>query len=153
MGDGPERKRLKQMSKSRGLTNVIFGQFPYEELNQLYSITYASIATLRNMDVAKSMRLAKVFPSLSCGVPVIYAGIGETAELLEANRCGLVVPPEEPALLAQAVARLASDQPLRDDMGRAGRVLVEREYSWSSIVGCWLKEIGIPDAVAKRVAS
>jgi colanic acid biosynthesis glycosyl transferase WcaI len=153
MGDGPERKRLKQMSTSRRLTNVIFGQAPYEELNQLYSIAYASIATLRKMDVAKNMRLAKVFPSLSCGVPVIYAGIGETAELLEANRCGLAVQPEEPAVLAQAVSQLASDEPLRDDMGRAGRGLVEREYSWSSIVGCWIKEIGIPDTLANRAGS
>jgi colanic acid biosynthesis glycosyl transferase WcaI len=153
IGDGPERKRLKQMSKSRGLTNVIFGQSPYEEMDQLYSIAYASIATLRKMDVAQSMRLSKVFPSLSCGVPVIYAGIGEAAELLEANGCGLVVQPEQPALLAQAVSQLASDQPLRDDMGRAGRALVEREYSWSSIVGCWVKEIGIPDALANGVAS
>jgi colanic acid biosynthesis glycosyl transferase WcaI len=153
IGDGPERKRLKQMSESRELTNVIFGQSPYEEMDQLYSIAYASIATLRKMDVAQSMRLSKVFPSLSCGVPVIYAGIGEAAELLEANRCGLVVQPEQPALLAQAVSQLASDEPLRDDMGRAGRALVEGEYSWSSIVGCWVKEIGIPDALAHGAAS
>jgi hypothetical protein len=38
-------------------------------------------------------------------------------------------------------------------MGRAGRALVESEYSWSSIVGCWLKEVGIPDVVANRSAS
>jgi glycosyltransferase involved in cell wall biosynthesis len=153
IGDGPERKRLKQMSASRGLTNVIFGQSPYEEMDQLYSIAYASIATLREMDVAKGMRLSKVFPSLSCGVPVIYAGIGEAAELLEVNRCGLVVQPEQPALLAQAVSRLASDEPLRDDMGRAGRALVEREYSWSSIIGGWVKELGIVDALANRTMS
>jgi glycosyltransferase involved in cell wall biosynthesis len=153
IGDGPERERLKQMSASRGLTNVIFGQSPYEEMDQLYSIAYASIATLREMDVAKGMRLSKVFPSLSCGVPVIYAGLGEAAELLEANRCGLVVQPEQPALLAQAVSQLASDEPLRDDMGRAGRALVEREYSWSSIVGSWVKEIGIPDALTHGAAS
>src|SRR4029453_17990541 len=57
IGNGPERTRLKQLSVDCGLTNVIFGQSPYEERDQLYSIAYASIATLRNMDVAKSMRL------------------------------------------------------------------------------------------------
>ena len=70
------------------MTNVIFGESSYEEMDQLYSIVYSSIATLRNMDVAKGMRLSKVFPSLSCGVPVIYSGVGEAAELLELNRCG-----------------------------------------------------------------
>ena len=143
IGDGPERARLKQLSVDRGLTNVIFGQSPYEEMDQLYSIAYASVATLRKMDVAKSMRLSKVFPSLSCAVPVIYAGVGEAAELLEAHKCGVVVEPEEPALLAQAISSLASDQSMRHAMGYAGRAFVEREYSWSAIVGRWLEELGM----------
>jgi colanic acid biosynthesis glycosyl transferase WcaI len=143
IGDGPERARLKQLSVDRGLTNVVFGQSPYEEMDQLYSIAYASVATLRKMDVAQNMRLSKVFPSLSCAVPVIYAGVGEAAELLEAHKCGVAVTPEEPTLLAQAISRLASDQTMRHAMGCAGRAFVEREYSWSTIVGRWLEEVGI----------
>jgi glycosyltransferase involved in cell wall biosynthesis len=132
------------LSADRGLANVIFGQSPYEEMDQLYSIAYASVATLRKIEVAKSMRLSKVFPSLSCAVPVIYAGVGEAAELLEAHKCGVVVEPEEPALLAQAILGLVSDQSMRHAMGCAGRALVEREYSWSTIVGRWLAELGHP---------
>jgi glycosyltransferase involved in cell wall biosynthesis len=143
IGGGPERARLKQVSANRGLTNLIFGQSPYEEMAQLYSIAYASVATLRKIEVAKSMRLSKVFPSLSCAVPVIYAGVGEAAELLEANKCGVVVAPEAPALLAQAIERLASDPTRRHEMGWTGRAFVEREYSWSTIVARWLAEIGI----------
>jgi colanic acid biosynthesis glycosyl transferase WcaI len=142
IGDGPERERLKKLSEGRGLSNVIFGESPYEEMDQLYSITYASVATLRKMDVARGMRLSKVFPSLSCGVPVIYAGEGEAAELLMANRCGVVVEPEDPAALAQAVLRFASDPTMRTGMARAGRAMVEAEYSWSAIVREWLLEIG-----------
>jgi len=149
IGDGPERARLKQLSVDRGLTNVIFGQSPYEEMDQLYSIAYASVATLRRMDVAQSMRLSKVFPSLSCAVPVIYAGVGEAAELLKAHKCGVVVKPEEPALLAQAIASIASDQTMRYAMGCAGRALVEREYSWSTLVARWLEELGLSHVLMK----
>jgi glycosyltransferase involved in cell wall biosynthesis len=143
IGSGPERARLKQVSVHRGLTNIIFGQSPYEEMAHLYSIAYASVATLRKIEVAKSMRLSKVFPSLSCAVPVIYAGVGEAAELLEGHKCGIVVAPEVPALLAQAIVRLAAAPTERHEMGWAGRALVEREYSWSTIVGRWLAEIGL----------
>jgi glycosyltransferase involved in cell wall biosynthesis len=142
IGDGPERARLKQISVDRGLTNVIFGQSPYEEMDQLYSVAYASVATLRKLEVAQGMRLSKVFPSLSCAVPVIYAGVGEAAELLKAHKCGIVVQPEEPALLAQAIASLASDHSMRHTMGCAGRAFVERDYSWSTIVERWLAEVG-----------
>ena len=145
IGDGPERARMIRMSSERSLQNVVFGESPYEEMDQLYSIAFASVATLRKIAVAKDMRLSKVFPSLSCSVPVIYAGIGEAAELLENNRCGVAVEPEQPELLANAIARLADDRTLRDGMGAAGRTLVEKEYSWSTIVERWLAEVGIGD--------
>jgi glycosyltransferase involved in cell wall biosynthesis len=143
VGSGPERARLEQMAAERKLPNVVFGQSPYEEMDRLYSIAFASVATLRNMKVAEGMRLSKIFPALSCGVPVIYAGFGEAAELLEDSGCGVVIPPEMPDLLAEAILKLCSDPGARDEMGRAGRKLVESEYGWSVIVGRWLDEIGI----------
>ena len=142
VGDGPERGRIKEMAAERKLTNIVFGDSPYEEMDQLYSIAYASMATLRKINVAQAMRLSKIFPSLSCEVPVIYAGVGEAADLLQANKCGLVTEPEDAAQLAEAISLLAADPDLRQRMGSAGRLLVESEYSWSAIVERWLKEIG-----------
>jgi colanic acid biosynthesis glycosyl transferase WcaI len=143
VGDGPERERLKRMAADLGLSNIVFGNSPYEEMDRLYSIAYASVATLRQMDVARGMRLSKIFPSLSCGVPVVYSGQGEAAEILRAEGCGLTVEPERPDLLSQALAALADYPESRAEMGRRGRALVEREYGWSTIVGRWLKEIGV----------
>jgi len=142
VGDGPERNRLKNICVAKQLSNVIFATSPYEEMDQLYSIAYASIATLRNLAVAERMRLSKVFPSLSCGVPVIYSGFGEAAELITKNNCGVVVAPENPTLLADAIKHLASSPEFRTELGRNGRSLVERQYSWSSIVQNWLVQIG-----------
>jgi colanic acid biosynthesis glycosyl transferase WcaI len=143
IGEGPERTRLKAMCVDRKLDNVIFGTSPYEEMDQLYSIAFASVATLRNIEVAKGMRLSKIFPSLSCGVPVIYSGFGEAADLIRSTQCGIVVEPENPALLAQAIQTLATRPQMRSDLGSSGRTLVEREYSWSAIVQRWLSEIGL----------
>ncbi len=140
IGDGPERERLKRMAAERGLANVIFGP-PCGQLGPLYSIAYASVATLRNMEVAEGMRLAKIFPSLSCAVPVIFAGRGETARLLSSNKCGMVVPPEDPASLAEAIRRLVLNPSMREEMGKMGRDLVKAEYSWPILVERWLNEI------------
>ena len=141
IGDGPERSRLMQMAADRHLSNIVFGVSPYDEMNRLYSIVYASVAMLRNIEVAHRMRLSKVFPSLSCGVPVIYSGAGEAAELIESNKCGIIVPPEDPAKLAEAIHQLCQNPDLRNKMGTAGRLLVENEYSWRVIVRRWLSEI------------
>jgi colanic acid biosynthesis glycosyl transferase WcaI len=141
IGDGPERVRIAQRVAEWGLVNVTLAQSPYEEMARCYSIAYASIAVLRRMDVARGMRLSKIFPALSCAVPIVYSGAGEAADLLLDRRCGLVVPPEDPHALADAIERLASDPGLRDGLGQAGRLLVEAEYNWSTIVARWLEAL------------
>src|SRR5439155_11600544 len=74
VGDGPERERIRGLAHEKGLDNVVFACVPYERTDELYSVAYAALATLRNVPVAKGMRLSKIFPALSCGVPVIYSG-------------------------------------------------------------------------------
>ena len=151
IGEGPERERMKGMARERGLDNVVFGASPYEEMARCYSITYAAIAVLKDMEVARKMRLSKVFPALSCGVPVVFSGAGETPELLERHGAGIALPPESPEALAAALADLADDPERRDAMGRAGRELVEEQFSWRSIVQRWLAEIGYRDDLAAAV--
>ena len=82
VGNGPERERIQALVKSKGLTNVRFPRISYEESAQLYSIACAAIATFRDVAVARTMRPSKLFPALSCGVPVIFSGCGEAAELI-----------------------------------------------------------------------
>jgi colanic acid biosynthesis glycosyl transferase WcaI len=142
IGDGPEREPMKQLAAERQLTNVVFGASPYDEMARCYSIAYASVAVLKDIEVARKMRLSKVFPALSCGVPVVFSGTGETPELLEQHRAGIAVPPEDPGALARAIDDLVQDPARRDAMGTAGRELAEMQFSWRAIVARWLDEIG-----------
>lgn len=143
IGSGPERRRIIELARTLRLQNVIFDQSPYEEMDDLYSICYASIATLRDVEVARTMRLSKIFPSLSCGVPVIYAGCGEAADVIHEHHCGITVEPENPERLAATIRQFAADRTSRDSMGRIGRKLVESDYSWKVIVNRWLSELDL----------
>lgn len=144
IGNGPERQRIRELAASKHLANIVFGEASYEKTAEVYSVTYAAVATLRNIPVAEGMRLSKIFPALSCGVPVIYSGKGEAAQLLTTHQCGVVVPPEDPLALAEAIQRLASSPLLRNKLGANGRRYVEHEYSWSTIVNRWLSSIEHP---------
>jgi len=145
VGRGPQRQRLIDRTTSEGIANVLFKDSPFEEFSFLMSISYGFIAVLRDIPAAQKMRLAKTFPPLACGVPVIYAGVGESAEIIRTNGCGIVVLPENPASLADAVLSLVDSPERRDAFSKAGLKLVEREFSWKTIVCNWLRQLeGFP---------
>lgn len=141
VGDGPMRKPLIEQATREGLDNVLFRDSPFSEMRDLMSLTTASLVVLRPLGISKMMRLSKAIPPLACGVPVIYAGWGETASIVEREGVGLAVPPGDPDALAAAVVRLADDAAGRDEMGRKGRALAERDLSWSFLVRDWVRQI------------
>src|SRR5262249_53527000 len=142
VGDGPVRPQLIARAKREGLENVVFHPtIPLEAMPGLMSITRAALVVLRRLRVSRKMRLAKAIPPLACGVPLIYAGWGETAEIVEKERVGLLGEPEHPTGLAGGIERLADNAELRETMGLRGRALAEREFSWSVLVEDWLRQI------------
>jgi colanic acid biosynthesis glycosyl transferase WcaI len=154
VGDGPEKRRLRQAADDRGLANVRFAdERPLNEMPVVFSEARAAIAMFRDRPVFSGTRPAKMFPALACGTPVIFAGQGEAADLITENSCGLAIPPEHPDDLAGAVRRLSSDAVLAEEMGAAGRRLVERQYSWTAIVERWLEVLCFHDVVAQAATT
>jgi glycosyltransferase involved in cell wall biosynthesis len=143
VGDGPDKPRLQALA--RELLNVSFlDPVPVTAMPEIFSAARASIVPLRKLELFKGARPSKILPCLACETAVIYAGEGETAELIEANQCGLVVPPECAQKLAEAVVRLADEPALARRLGQQGRRLVTERYGWENIVGRWLAEMRVP---------
>lgn len=59
--------------------------------------------------------------ALACGIPVVAARVGAVGEVVEDGVTGILVEPERPDLLADAVLRLLDDDELRSRMGAVGR--------------------------------
>ena len=55
------------------------------------------------------------------GLPVIGTQVGGVPETMMPGRSGLLVPPNDPGALAQALDLLLGDAALRRRMGEAGR--------------------------------
>lgn len=63
----------------------------------------------------------------SCGVPVVATRVAAVAEVVADGVTGVLVPPERPRAIADAVLRLLDDETLRAGLGAAGRAAaVER---------------------------
>ncbi len=65
-----------------------------------------------------------------CGRPVIATTVGGVPEVVVDGETGLLVPPDDVEALSAAILKLANDKGLREKMGAAGRLFVERNYTW-----------------------
>lgn len=65
----------------------------------------------------------------ACGRPIVATNVPGCREIARPGVNAILVPPEDPAALANAFERLADDAELRQCYGAAGRVMVESEFS------------------------
>lgn len=83
----------------------------------------------------------------ACGVPVITCDAPGCREAVVDQVTGLLVRPKDPQVLMEAIDRLLHDRELRQRMGEAARLHVERFFDQRAIVAKHLdlyRRIGIP---------
>ena len=67
--------------------------------------------------------------AMASGVPVVEPRRGALEEIVERTGGGLLVPPDDPDALADALCRMCSDRQLREELGRRGRAGVRQHYT------------------------
>jgi glycosyltransferase involved in cell wall biosynthesis len=115
-------------------------------------------------DVADLLAASDVFalPSLSEGVPLalleaMFAGkgiaasdVGGVPEVVTSEREALLVPAQNPDLLATALGRLLEDRTLRHRLGQAARQRAERAFTVDTMADAYVRlykpavESGVP---------
>jgi glycosyltransferase involved in cell wall biosynthesis len=70
----------------------------------------------------------------ACGRPLVATDVPGCREIARSDLNALLVSPDDPSVLAEAMSRMAKDSEMRRRFGRASRQIVETEYS-SDIVG------------------
>jgi glycosyltransferase involved in cell wall biosynthesis len=66
--------------------------------------------------------------ALACGLPVVATRISGVPELVRDQETGLLVPPEDPSALADALLAVYRDPDAAGRLGQAGRELVLKEF-------------------------
>lgn len=75
-----------------------------------------------------------VLEAMAAGLPIVATAVDGVPEAIASNHIGLLVPPENPAALAEAITTLIADPNLRATMSRKTRCRVETEFSLSQMV-------------------
>lgn len=123
--EGPEGE-FHELARRLGVAGHVefAGQVPREALRGLY----AEADLLVVPSLAEGHPLAPV-EALACGTPVVGSDIPGLNETVAEGVNGALVPPRDPAALAEAICRLLGDEALLDRLSRAARPSAER-YAW-----------------------
>jgi starch synthase len=71
--------------------------------------------------------------AMACATAVVASRVGGIPEVVDAGVTGLLVPPQDPASLADALNLLLRDPGRADAMGLAGRERAVAEFSWEAV--------------------
>ncbi|AWL85540.1 glycosyltransferase WbuB [Streptomyces griseus] len=129
MGDGNQRDALR--ARAEGLANVEFMEpAGAEEFTDVLAAADVLAVTQRAsvLDMSVPSKLTSYFTS---GRPVIasVADEGGTADEVRRSGAGVLVAPEDPAALLEAVQKLAADPAAADALGAEGPRYVARHLS------------------------
>jgi len=131
IGGGPEEAALRQLVTEHDLTEYITltGVVFQEEMRNYLSradLTVLPCVVAQNQDMDGIPNT--LMEAMAMEIPAISTQVSGIPELIEDGKTGLLVPPEDEVALAEAIARLLNDEPLRTKLGQAGRVKVTTEF-------------------------
>jgi colanic acid biosynthesis glycosyl transferase WcaI len=131
-GDGVMKPRLEEAAA--GLPNVRFLPLqPSERLGELLGM--ADLHLLPQSPTAQDLVLPSKLSGMLASGRAVIATCNQGTELESVvSKCGVVVPPEDPPALAQAIIRLADDRAMRVELGRRARAWAEANIDRDTVL-------------------
>lgn len=127
-GDGPEKTSLEELAKSQQVANVKFtGHLSFESLVREYANADVLFAQLGGDPIYRWAQPSKLWEYMATGKPVIYAGEGEVVDIIQQHNLALIVAPENPQALAEAIQYLIAHPNEARQLGENGRHFVEQQ--------------------------
>ena len=130
VGGGDRKPALVEEARSRSLANVTFvDPVPKREVPSWLARADVCLLPYQDNPLFAGALPNKAFDYLGAARPIIAsAPAGELTRMVEAAGCGVAVPPEDGAALAQAIRTLASDREGARRMGESGRAYALEHY-------------------------
>jgi glycosyltransferase involved in cell wall biosynthesis len=128
VGEGSAKRRLLQRVSELGVSNVTtLPGVAHRDVPALLAAADICLVPLRDVPLFATFIPSKIFEYLAAGKAVVGSVRGEPAAIL-AEAGAVVVEPEDPAALADAIRGLAADPERRAAMGRRGRQHVVEHF-------------------------
>lgn len=128
-GSGPLRKALEMLTAELGVKrDVTFaGRVENDDMAKLYREADLVV----NPSLADNMPIS-ILEALACGVPVVSTNVGGIPKLVEHDKTAVLVPPQRPEEMANAILAVLSD-PVKASRLRAAGTESVCQYTWPKV--------------------
>lgn len=131
IGHGARFQEVRAEAERNRLENIVF--LPPQPLAVYQAALRAADVCIvcQRAGIVDAVMPTKLLSYMAAGRPVVASvhADSETARVLRRSNGGVVVPPEDPEALAQAILPLSRDRSLAAHLGSEGRRFVEEHFS------------------------
>jgi glycosyltransferase involved in cell wall biosynthesis len=129
VGDGPRKEELTASVRNRGLAASFSFLGQRDDVPAL--LASADIFVLPSRSEASPNG---VIEAMAAGLPVVAAATGGLPEIVEHDKTGFLVAPDDVRGFVDATERLLKDPELSKQLGRAARASIASRYSFDRMV-------------------
>jgi glycosyltransferase involved in cell wall biosynthesis len=130
IGEGQLRRIAEQAAKQNSKIHIL-KSVPQESLVDYINGAVVGLVPINSVGNRGRFGLSplKLYEMLACGLPVVVTDFPGQADLVRSLDAGIVVPPDDPIALAQAVSALHAAPPSRAAKIRVASI-IKAEHSW-----------------------
>jgi glycosyltransferase involved in cell wall biosynthesis len=128
----PELGRLMDLAAAQGVADRVtfVGRRDRRELADYYAAADVFVSTPWYEPFGITP-----LEAMACATPVVGSAVGGIKYTVRDGETGFLVPPRDPAALADRLARLLSDRRLLRAFGEQGLARVRRAFTWRHVAG------------------
>jgi len=150
VGDGPERGTLDGAAASLGIQDRVV--FTGQARN--VGVYYAAADVLVNPSHSEGSPYV-LLEAMTAGLPIVATEVGGVPEMVENNKTALLVPAGDPQTMAEAIARMLSDeqlaQRLAENASKLGSLRFSPDNYVRSLVEVYSEVISTADHPARTL--
>lgn len=123
----PEIGRLKAIADQEGISTRVL--FAGSKSRQALKIYYSAADVFVTTPWYEPFGITPV-ESMACGTPVIGSNVGGIKYTVKHEKTGLLVPPNDPIALKEALSKIMKDDQLREKFGLESLSRVKQHFRW-----------------------
>ena len=132
-GSGPQEAELRALAAELDLGDAV--RFPGRIEHAAMPALYAQADVALNPSTVDNMPNS-VLEAYASGLPLVSTRVGGVPDIVDDGESGLLVPPGDPAAMAEALARVLADAELARHLATNGRRRVAA-YAWPQVRRQW----------------